>query len=276
MRGDLEINEVKLVNALDCLAVELADEAAVKQVTGAEVGFAGPIGLAEGTRLLADKTLEGRTNLLTGCCETEYHCLNVNLGRDCPAPEFHELRLASAGERSPDNAGELREARGIEVGHIFKLGTKYSTAMKASFIGENGKPAPFVMGCYGIGISRTAQSAVEQHYDESGIVWPTAIAPFEVVVCIVDIKKQDQVEAGEQAYAALQAAGIDVCLDDRKVRAGAKFKDLELLGFPFQLTAGRGVSEGKLEVKPRAGGEREELDLDEAVARVIELVQASR
>jgi prolyl-tRNA synthetase len=276
MRGDLEINEVKLVNALDCLAVELADEATVKRVTGAEVGFAGPIGLLEGTRLLADKTLEGRCNLLTGCNETEFHCLNVNFGRDCPTPEFHDLRLARAGERSPDNAGELREARGIEVGHIFKLGTKYSTAMKASFIGENGKPAPFVMGCYGIGISRTAQAAVEQGYDDKGIVWPTAIAPFEAVVCIVDVKKPDQVEAGERAYEALRAAGIDVCLDDRKLRAGAKFKDLELMGFPFQLTAGRGVSEGKFEVTTRAGGERVELGLDDALARVIELVQADR
>ncbi|MDA1265512.1 MAG: proline--tRNA ligase [Planctomycetota bacterium] len=276
MRGDLDVNEVKLVNALDCLAVVLADEATVKRVTGAEVGFAGPIGLAEGTRLLADKTLAGRTNLLTGCNETDFHCLNVNVGRDCPLPEFHDLRLARAGEQSPDGAGALKQARGIEVGHIFKLGTKYSTAMDATFIGEDGKPHPFVMGCYGIGVSRTAQAAVEQHHDDSGIVWPFSIAPFEVVVAIVDVKKEDQVAAGERAYAALKEAGIDVCLDDRKLRAGAKFKDLELLGFPVRLTAGRGVADDLFEVTPRESGEREDLGYDEAVARVIELVQAGR
>lgn len=269
MRGDLDVNEVKLVNALDCLAVELADEATIKKVTGAEVGFAGPIGLAEEVRLLADKTLEGRTNLLTGCCETDFHCLNVNPGRDCRAPEFHDLRTAKAGEQSPDGAGKLLQARGIEVGHIFKLGTKYSSAMDATFIGEDGKPHPFVMGCYGIGVSRTAQAAVEQHHDDKGIVWPKTIAPFEAVVAIVDVKKEDQVEAGEKAYQALKDAGIDVCLDDRKLRAGAKFKDLELLGFPVQLTAGRGVSEGRFEVTPRASGEREDLDFDAAIAKVI-------
>lgn len=276
MRGDLDINEVKLVNALGCLAVTLAEEETVKRVTGAEVGFAGPLGLEEGTRLLADATLEGRANLLTGCNETDFHCLNVNLGRDCPMPEFHDLRTARPGEMSPDKAGELRQARGIEVGHIFKLGTKYSSAMGSTFIAEDGKPRPFEMGCYGIGVSRTAQAAVEQHSDDKGIVWPVPIAPFEAVVAVVDVKKEDQFAAGEEAYEALLAAGVDACLDDRKLRAGAKFKDLELLGFPVRLTAGRGVAEGKFEVTPRATGETEELGLKEAVARVVELVQAGR
>ncbi len=276
MRGDLDVNEVKLAGALDCLAVTLADEETIRRVTGAEVGFAGPIGLPEEVILLADKTLEGRTNLLTGCNETDFHCLNVNLGRDCPRPTFHDLRLARPGERSPDDAGELKQARGIEVGHIFKLGTKYSAAMDATFIAEDGKPRPFVMGCYGIGISRTAQAAVEQNHDEKGIIWPVPIAPFEAVVAIVDVKKSEQVEAGERAYQALLDAGIDVCLDDRRLRAGAKFKDLELLGFPVQFTAGRGAGEDRFEVTPRANGEREELPFDQAVARVIELVQAGR
>ena len=140
--------------------------------------------------------------------------------------------------------------------------------MKASFIGENGKPAPFVMGCYGIGVSRTAQSAVEQRHDDKGIIWPAAIAPFEVAVAIVDVRKEDQVAMGERLYAELQAEGIDVCLDDRKVRAGAKFKDLELLGFPVQVTAGRGVGEGKVEVTLRASGERVEVMAEEACAHV--------
>jgi len=268
MRGDLNINETKLTNALDCLALELAEDQAIVKLTGAEVGFAGPVGLDEKVRILADKTLEGRTNLLTGCNETGFHCLNVNAGRDFPEPAYHDLREAKAGELSPDGKGALLEARGIEVGHIFKLGDKYSTAMKASFIGENGKPAPFVMGCYGIGVSRTAQSAVEQGHDDKGIVWPAAIAPFEVAVAIVDVRKEDQVEVGERLYAELQAAGVDVCLDDRKVRAGAKFKDLELLGFPVQVTAGRGVSEGKVEVTLRSTGERVEVPAEEAGAHV--------
>ena len=268
MRGDLSINEVKLTNALDCLTLELAEDHAIVKLTGAEVGFAGPVGLNEKIRLLADKTLEGRTNLLTGCNETGFHCQNVNAGRDFPEPAYHDLREAKAGELSPDGKGPLLEARGIEVGHIFKLGDKYSTAMKASFIGENGKPAPFVMGCYGIGVSRTAQSAVEQRHDDKGIIWPAAIAPFEVAVAIVDVRKEDQVAMGERLYAELQAEGIDVCLDDRKVRAGAKFKDLELLGFPVQVTAGRGVGEGKVEVTLRASGERVEVMAEEACAHV--------
>jgi len=273
MRGDLTINEVKLTNALDCLALELADDEAIVKLTDAEVGFAGPLGLDGNVRVLADKTLEGRTNLLTGCNETGFHCTNVNAGRDFPDPSYHDLRSAQAGEQSPDGKGLLQEARGIEVGHIFKLGDKYSTAMKATFIGENGKPAPFVMGCYGIGVSRTAQSAVEQSHDEKGIVWPAAIAPFEVAVAIVDVRKEDQVEAGERIHADLLAAGVDACLDDRRLRAGAKFKDLELLGFPVQVTAGRGVGDGLVEVTWRASGERVDLPIAEACAHVQALLE---
>jgi prolyl-tRNA synthetase len=270
MRGDLEVNTVKLANALDCLAVELADEKMIREVTGAQVGYAGPIGLPEGTRVLADKTLEGRANLLTGCNETGYHCLNVNLGRDCPEPEYHDLRMAQAGERSPDDAGVLVEARGIEVGHIFKLGTKYSAAMKATFAAEDGTQQPFTMGCYGIGVSRTAQAAVEQHLDEKGIVWPASIAPFEVAVLILDVKQSAQTELAEKVYAQLLEAGVDACLDDRPLRAGMKFKDAELLGFPYQVVVGRGAPEGKVELVVRAGGEKSDVGADEVVARVRE------
>ncbi len=272
MRGDLDINEVKLAGALDCLGLKLAEEDTITKVTGAEVGFAGPVGLPEEVRILADRTLEGCTNLLTGCNQTGFHSLNVNPGRDFPSPEFHDLRLARAGERSPDDAGELKQARGIEVGHIFQLGTKYSSAMGATFIAENGKPHPFVMGCYGVGVSRTAQAAVEQHHDEKGIVWPSSIAPFEVAVAVVDVKKGDQMELGERLYAELLAAGVDTCLDDRKLRAGAKFKDLELLGFPYQVTAGRGAPQGVVELTTRASGERVELPADQVVASVLELL----
>ena len=259
MRGDLEINETKLVNALDCLAARLADEATVQRVTGAEVGFAGPVGLPDDVRVLADATLEGATNLLVGCNETGYHCLNVNLGRDCPQPEFVDLRLAHAGDGCPRCDANLEQVRGIEVGHIFKLGTKYSSAMGATFMAQSGKPEPFVMGCYGIGVSRTAAAAVEQSHDDKGIAWPVPIAPFEVVVAILDAKRDAQVELGERLYAELREASVDVCLDDRKMSPGVKFKDLDLLGFPVQIVVGRKADEGLVECNVRRTGEKSEL-----------------
>ena len=269
MRGDLEINEVKLVNALDCLAVTLADEAAVTKATGAEVGFAGPVGLAEDVRLLADVSLDGQANLVCGCNETGYHSLNVNLGRDCRAPEFRDLRLPNAGEGCSSCGEPLAENRGIEVGHIFKLGTKYSANMGATFMSEAGKPAPFVMGCYGIGVSRIAAAAVEQSHDEKGIIWPAAIAPFEAVVAVLDQKRDEQRELGDQLYAELVEAGIEGCLDDRKMSPGVKFKDLELLGFPVQVTVGRKAGDGVVEFTVRQDGGREEIPAAEAVARVV-------
>ncbi len=272
MRGDLEINEVKLVNALDCLALKLADDEKIKATTGAEVGFAGPVGLSEDVRLFADETLRGRTNLLTGCNETGYHCLNVNLGRDCREPEFADLRKARAGETEPGGGGVLEEVRGIEVGHIFKLGTKYSSAMNATFSSQEGKPAPFVMGCYGIGVSRTAQSAVEQNHDDAGIIWPAPIAPFEVVVAVLDYKKDDVMAIGTKIYEDLRAAGVDACLDDRPVRPGPKFKDLELLGFPLQITVGRKAGEGIVEFSERRNREKVDLSIDDAIARCRELL----
>ncbi|MBK8979453.1 MAG: proline--tRNA ligase [Planctomycetes bacterium] len=276
MRGDLEINEVKLVNALDCLAVALAGDETVRRVTGAEVGFAGPIGLPDDVRLLADRTLERRTNLLTGCNETGYHCLNVDPGRDCRMPSFHDLRLARAGELAPDRAGVLKSARGIEVGHIFKLGTKYSKAMQATFMGEDGKPTPFVMGCYGIGVSRTAQSAVEQNHDDAGICWPAPIAPFEAVVVCVDVKKPEQVELAERIWTELRDAGVDACLDDRPGRPGPKFKDVELLGFPYGIYVGRGAADGVVEYVVRKGRAKEELPVATAIARLREALAAER
>jgi prolyl-tRNA synthetase len=266
-RGDLDVNEVKLANVLDALAVKLADDKLIEQATGAEVGFAGPVNLPDKIRLLADRTLEGRANLLTGCNETGYHCLGVNLGRDSRMPEFHDLRLARAGEGCPRCEGVLKEVRGIEVGHIFKLGRKYSAAMGATFTAQSGKAEPFVMGCYGIGVSRTPAAAVEQHHDEKGIVWPPALAPFEVVVAILDGKREAQVELGERLYEELKAAGIDACLDDRALRPGAKFKDLELLGFPLQVIVGRKAEEGVVEFVVRRDGSKEEIQTDSVTSR---------
>ena len=273
-RGDLEINEVKLVNALDALNVELATDEEILEATGAETGFAGPVGLPEEVTLLADKSLKGRANLLTGCNETGYHCLNVNLGRDAREPAFHDLRLARAGEGDPTTGAPLEEARGIEVGHIFKLGTKYSEAMGATFMAQNGKPTPFVMGCYGIGVSRTPAAAVEQHHDDKGIVWPAPIAPFQCVVAFLDKKRKEQIELAEQLYGELQQAGVEVCFDDRPMSPGAKFKDHELIGIPVQVFVGRAAADGKVELLVRKGLEKVECGAADVVAKVRESLAA--
>ncbi len=269
MRGDLEINDVKLTNALDCLAVKLADEKEIAAATGAEVGFAGPVGLRDEVTLLADLTLQGATNLLTGCNETGFHCLNVNVGRDCRMPAFHDLRLARAGETSPSGKGVLRMMRGIEVGHIFKLGTKYSSRLAATFMGQNGKPTPFVMGCYGIGVSRTVAAAVEQNHDEKGIVWPVPLSPFEAVVAVLDPKREPQNALAERIFDELRAAGVDACIDDRAVSPGAKFKDLDLLGFPVQIVVGRRAEEGIVEFVVRRTGAKAEIAAADVRGKVV-------
>jgi len=267
IRGDLEINEVKLTNALDALTVRLCTDEEVGAATGADTGFAGPVDLPESVLLLADKSLQDRTNLLCGCNETDYHCLDVNLGRDCRMPGFHDLRLARAGDGDPQSGKPLQQARGIEVGHIFKLGTKYSKAMGATFMAQNGKPAPFVMGCYGIGVTRTPASAVEQSHDDKGIVWPAPIAPFEAVVAILDVKRQEQRDLAEQIYQELLEAGVDACIDDRPMSPGAKFKDHELLGLPLQLFVGRRAADRQIEFLVRKGLQKSDCAASDATAR---------
>ncbi|HEX6813076.1 MAG TPA: proline--tRNA ligase [Planctomycetota bacterium] len=269
MRGDLEINEVKLANSLDALTVRLATDEEIKAATGAETGFAGPVGLSDKVPLLADESLRDCTNLLTGCNETGYHCLNVNFGRDCRMPSWKEVRLARAGEGCPISGQPLVQARGIEVGHIFKLGIKYSKAMGATFMDQGGKPQPFVMGCYGIGVSRTPASAVEQNFDDKGIVWPVSIAPFECVIAMLDGKRDEQRVLAEKLYAELQAVGVDVCLDDRPLSPGAKFKDLELLGMPVQVFVGRKAAEGTVEFLVRRGMAKSECAASEVKAKVL-------
>ena len=270
MRGDLDINEVKLLNAVNAIKIDLATEEEIKKATGAEVGFAGPVGLPEDIVLLADKSLKARSNLLCGGNETGYHCLNVNLGRDTRMPAFHDFRVARAGEGDPTTGAPLEEARGVEVGHIFKLGTKYSEAMGATFMAQNGKPMPFVMGCYGIGVSRTPAAAVEQHHDEKGIVWPVSIAPFECVVAVLDVKRAEQNELAEKLYEQLKGEGVEVCLDDRRMSPGAKFKDHELMGMPVQVFVGRNAAEGKVELLVRKGMVKIDCSADEVLAKVGE------
>ncbi len=268
MRGDLPINEVKLANTLDCLTIGLADDDTVKRVTGAEVGFAGPIGLSDEVRVLGDSTIRGMTNFLCGANTTDVHCLDVNFDRDLPAPEFVDLRESQAGEACPRCGAALEAARGIEVGHIFKLGTKYSAAMDATFTAESGGQEPFVMGCYGIGVSRIAASAVEQRHDDNGIVWPMPIAPWQVHLLQLNIKDQAQTEVATRLYDELTAAGVEVLFDDRKGSAGIKFKDADLVGLPLRVVAGRTAKDGKVEFSERAGGDRELVAVEDVVGLI--------
>jgi prolyl-tRNA synthetase len=266
MRGDRQINEVKLINHLNCLSVRLASDDEVRRISGAEPGFAGPVGIAEGTRVLADLSVKEMRNFLCGANETDHHNLDVNAGRDFPAPEYVDVRLAEAGDGCIlDPSKALEEVRGIEVGHIFKLGTKYSTAMKLSVLGKDGKPHPVVMGCYGIGTTRIAAAAVEQNHDEKGIRWPFAIAPYHVIATVAGKKDVEAAEACEKFCEAVEARGFEALFDDRNLGVGARLKDAELLGIPFRVLFGRGFNDGLVEINDRRRDETVEMPLEEAL-----------
>jgi len=267
-RGDREINEVKLINHLGALDAQLATPDIVKRVTGAEVGFAGPIGLAEEVRLLADSSVEGVTGFLCGGNETDTHYLDVWFGRDLEQPETVDLGTVQAGDQVVDGEGVIEITRGIEVGHIFQLGTKYSDSMKALFAPEQGKQAPFHMGCYGIGVSRVAASAIEQNHDENGMIWPVQIAPYSVLIVQMRVGDEAQDTLAQELYDTLGAAGIDAMWDDRKkVNPGAKFKDADLVGIPLRLVIGRDAAERRIEWNPRRGVDKDVLGFDEALER---------
>lgn len=277
IRGDQEINEVKLKNHVGGLTLRAATEEEVKERTRAEVGFAGPVNLADDLRLLADQTVQGMRNVLCGVNRTDHHALDAKWGRDFRAPELADLRLGRAGEPCGRCGAEVIERRGIEVGHIFKLGDKYTKAMGANFLNPNGKAQAMVMGCYGIGVSRVAAAAVEQSHDDWGIIWPMPIAPFEVAVIPVDHKRDEMRGAAEEIYEALKAAGVDAMLDDRPQKAGVKFKDADLIGFPLKVVIGRSfVSDGVVEVKLRTSKDAENLSVAEAIERVKTLVAEAK
>jgi prolyl-tRNA synthetase len=267
-RGDRELNEVKLLNHLGALALKFADEKTVREVTGAEPGFAGPIGLKEGVTLLADASVEGVQGFLCGGNENDTHYLDVWFGRDLPQPPTHDFGLVQAGDATVDGDGTIEITRGIEVGHIFELGTKYSDSMNCTFAAEDGSLQPMWMGCYGLGISRTAAAAVEQGHDENGMIWPLPIAPYHVM--LIQMRHGDEAQdalAGE-LHDQLEAAGVEVLWDDRKMGAGAKFKDADLVGIPLRVVVGRDAADRKVEWKPRVGGEVEVISADDILARV--------
>ncbi|MEL7596931.1 MAG: proline--tRNA ligase [Clostridiaceae bacterium] len=269
VRGDREVNETKVTNTIGgAVEFELADEKTVKEATTAEIGFAGPMGIKVDF-LLVDEEVSNMYNFVVGANETGYHYINVNYGRDFDGT-IGDFRNVTSEDKCPKCGGKVTIARGIEVGHIFKLGTKYSESMGAVFSDEDGKSKPLIMGCYGIGVNRTMASIIEQHHDENGIVWPLAVAPYHVIVIPAVSKNEEQMKAAEELYNSLKEIGVEVLLDDRNERAGVKFKDADLIGIPMRITVGRMVSEGKVEFKIRSNSEVEEIEISSVIDKVKE------
>ncbi|MEK6759634.1 MAG: proline--tRNA ligase [Deltaproteobacteria bacterium] len=267
VRGDFEINEFKLKAALDAQFVRLADEPIVRETTGAPSGFAGPVGLK--VRIVADYSVRTVLSGVAGANEADAHIINVDPARDLRA-EFMDIRNAVSGDTCPRCGGTFEIRRGIEVGHIFKLGTKYSKAMGATFLDEAGKEQPIIMGCYGIGIGRTAAASVEQNHDESGIIWPLPLSPFDCEVLPVNVKEPETMKAAEALYEALKKTGLDAFIDDRDERAGVKFKDADLIGVPVRVTLGeKNLKQGLVEIKERRGGAQRLVPVDDAVTEVL-------
>lgn len=268
VKGNREVNETKVANAIGSVVeFELANETTIKKVTGAEVGFAGPKGIKT-DYLFIDKEVAEAKNLIIGANKTNYHLENANYGRDFEGV-VGDFRNVTEGDLCVECGKPLEIARGVEVGHIFKLGTKYSEAMNVNFIDKDGKSKPMVMGCYGIGVERTAAAIVEQHSDENGIIWPLEVAPYHVVVVPVNIKKEEHMENAEKIYKRLQDMGVEVLLDDRDERAGVKFKDSELIGIPMRITVGKDIIDNKVEFKLRRLEEKEIIFVDEIEDRII-------
>jgi prolyl-tRNA synthetase len=276
IRGDLEVNEVKLGNALGCLHLQLASEQKILEVTGGPQGFSGPVGL-EGVRIVADPSVVALATAATGANRDQTHLVGVVPGRDFSPDLVAELRLAVEGDPCPRCDGRLVEERGIEVGHVFKLGTKYSEAMRCSFLDAEGGELPMIMGCYGLGVGRTVAAAVEQNHDDKGIVWPLPLAPYEVVLVLLNSDQEAVVAAAEDLYRQLADAGVDVLFDDRPERPGVKFNDMDLIGFPVRVVVGkRGLDAGEVELSLRRDGERRPTPIGDLVPAVTALLDELR
>lgn len=266
VRGDHEVNDIKLGKLAGVQDLRLATEAEIEAAFGTKPGYLGPVGLSTGVRVIADRSVAAMGDFVCGANAADYHFAGVNWGRDLPEPEVADIRNVVEGDPSPDGKGVLAMCRGIEVGHVFYLGTKYSEALQAKFLEENGKPAVMEMGCYGIGVTRILGAAIEQNFDDRGIVWPLSIAPFEVVLCPIGYKKSEEVKLqADKLYQQLKDAGVDVMLDDRDERPGVMFADWELIGVPLRVTLGdRGLKEGKVEFQSRDGKvEKRDVDVGE-------------
>ena len=280
IRADKAVEETKLMNAVGGIDIRIASSAEIAELMeqhgfSAIPGFIGPNGMKD-IKIIADETVKDMKNFVVGINETDKHLVGANLeDLNVNDMQFADIRLVERGELCPQCGKPLQVTKGIEVGNIFKLGTKYSKPMNAVYTDINGKTHPYVMGCYGIGISRTAAAAVEAHYDEHGIKWPIAIAPYHVVIVPVNIKDELQMKVANEMYEKLQSAGIEVVLDDRDERAGVKFKDADLIGFPYRVTVGKTINDGFVEFKVRETDEQEKFTPQEAVEKLVESIKNS-
>jgi prolyl-tRNA synthetase len=273
IRGDREVNEIKLANHLDVERLELAGEEKVREATTAPVGFAGPVGL-QGIRIVAEESVRHLTNFACGANKEDAHYTGVNWGRDVELSEFADFLLVAGGDPCPRCDGTLEAFRGIEVGHIFKLGPKYSQAMGCTYTDEAGAEHPMIMGCYGLGIGRTVAAAIEQNHDQDGIIWPRPLAPFEVLLAGLNPDDAEVKRVTEELYGQLLEKGVEVFFDDRDERPGVKFKDADLIGLPVRLVVGaKSLKDGKVEVSLRRDREKHLVPVVEAVARILELLE---
>lgn len=270
MRGDHELSEMKLIDATGAVNIRPAKPEEIREALGASAGSLGAVSVTRATHpkiteVIADESLRGRRNMTTGANKDDFHLRGVSIDRDIKVDRWAHLRAVEAGEGCPNCEGTLDVFKALEIGHIFKLGTKYSESMGARVLTAEGNEVPILMGCYGIGVERLMAAAVELHSDEAGIVWPASIAPFHVVITVVNIKDQALVEAAERIYAELEAAGIEALLDDRDERAGVKFNDADLIGVPYRVTVGKKIKEGKVELMTRAARQSEDVVVDSIV-----------
>jgi prolyl-tRNA synthetase len=275
VRGDRDLNEIKLKNTLGVNELVMAADAEVQAATGAPLGFAGPVGLKNGIPIIVDPLVTKLTNFVVGANQAEKHITNVNIERDFKATKVVDITLAREGDLASDSGQRLIARKGIELGNTFMLGTKYSESLGATYLDKNGDDHPCVMGSYGIGITRTPQGALEKYHDERGIVWPVAIAPYTVEMVPISMENEAHVEAAEKLYSELTAAGIDVLMDDRDERPGVKFNDADLIGIPVRLTIGdKALKKGCVEMKARSADDSSLVPLDDVVESVRKLVES--
>ena len=278
LRGDHELNEIKASKVPGLTAFRFASDEEVKAACHSPVGYLGPVGLSSNVQIVADRTVANMSDFVCGANEAGYHLTGVNWGRDLPEPIIADIRNAVAGDPSPDGKGVVDICRGIEVGHVFQLGTRYSEAMKCTYLDENGKSQPMLMGCYGIGVTRLLGAAIEQGHDEKGILWPISMAPFELVICPVGYDKSELVrQAADDLHQQLQNAGIDVVLDDRGERPGAMFADWELIGATYRVVIGeRSLKEGNVEFQGRRESTAQLVPVNEITEKVVAIIRSAK
>jgi len=275
LRGDHQLVEQKLLDQVEAAELRPATDAEIRAALGASAGSLGAVGVDH--FVIADEALRGRTSMVTGANEDDHHLRGVDVERDIPVKGWLDLREVNEGEPCPVCEEPLDVAKTVEIGHIFKLGTKYTESLDVTVLDEAGKQATLVMGSYGIGVGRAVAAVVEANHDESGVIWPVNVAPFEVVVTVLNPKSVETMEAGERVYEALQGQGIEVLLDDRDERPGVKFKDAELVGIPHRITVGpKGLAAGTVEYKRRRDGSGEDFPVERAAATVAEFVLEER